>query len=122
MDLAETYSLDMDDVAKKLWKRQVISMESIKNLKKVKDAYWKINECSIRVSNTKETMRALLENGIEVTTDLLQQETQTNDLDDFFKQTQLLSDIVLDLCKKRALFLKYLDMLDLYLHLTLNGK
>ena len=100
LSLAKSYSLDLNQVYKKMWRRQVISLFSIEILNQVSDKNWIIEECIQRVATNEESMRALLECGLTITEQMLKE------LDD--------EDIV----QKRLKILYYLDRLDMYMQLA----
>ncbi|KAG2392779.1 hypothetical protein C9374_011504 [Naegleria lovaniensis] len=118
LSLAKTFSLDMDEVYKKMWRRHVISVESIAKLQLISDKMYILNECVCRIASNEEVMRHLLECGLAISNTLLSEETNCTDLSHRSSVLKNCSEKAKEILEARRKLLLYLDRLDLFLDLS----
>lgn len=138
LDLAQVYKLDSDLVFQRQWKRNAVSIHTIRNyLAKIKKRNWVLQECLERVPETEEAARELLNFGLRGTgLPALVVVSEGRDKGQFILWTsedlelteeeylQLIEPTnpeVVRLLQYRQKYLHYLDMLDTYESILLGG-
>ncbi|KAL9642816.1 hypothetical protein ABK040_009891 [Willaertia magna] len=122
LELAKIYNINSDDIFKKMWKRQKVTLESIEKLASITDTKWVLNECLTKVTGSIDTMKALLQYGIVATDHLLKKETNSNDLYQYFNnlENDEIPSNIKDICIIRAKLLLYYDRLIEFLNINDN--